>query len=113
MFAQHRLQCILLTLADTGTGIDEVLSLAWTDIDFDNLLLTVTGKGSKQRKIPFSIELRKYLWKRTKTVGLVFTSTTGRKLGRRDVLRDAKTSVVSWASLYQRERFTLSGTRSL
>ena len=55
---QTRLTVLLLTLADTGCRIDEALSLRWEDVDFDNLLLTVTGKGNKQRKIPFSFELR-------------------------------------------------------
>jgi len=32
-------------------------------IDFDNLLLTVIGKGRKQRKVPFSTELRKLLFR--------------------------------------------------
>ena len=31
------------------------------DFDFDNLLLTVVGKGDKQRIVPFSFELRKRL----------------------------------------------------
>ena len=35
------------------------------DFDFDNLLLLVTGKGRKQRKVPFSIELRKLLFRFT------------------------------------------------
>lgn len=35
------------------------------DFDFDNLLLLVTGKGRKQRKVPFSIELRKILFRFT------------------------------------------------
>jgi integrase/recombinase XerD len=45
-----RLQILLLTLADIGARIDEALSLKWTDIDFDNLLMTLHGKSSKDRK---------------------------------------------------------------
>ena len=46
------------------------------DVDFDNLLLTLHGKGRKDRKVPMSLELRKrlFLWQRkgeTKS-GLVF-----------------------------------------
>lgn len=51
-YAQRRLQLLLLTLADTGCRISEVLGLRWKDIDFDNLLLTVTGKGDHQRVNP-------------------------------------------------------------
>jgi hypothetical protein len=36
------------------------------DVDPDNLLLTVTGEGSKQRKLPFSFELREALFRHTR-----------------------------------------------
>lgn len=89
---QLRLQCVVLTLADTGCRIDEALSLSWTDIDFDNLLLTLHGKGGKERKVPFSFELRRFLWKLRQKWdhNLVFATRSGRKLGRRVVLRDTK-----------------------
>jgi integrase/recombinase XerD len=90
---QHRLQTLVLTLADTGARIDEVLSLRWKDVDFDNLLVTLHGKGSKDRIVPFSLELRRFLyrWKKGDSRdGLVFPTRRGTKLGRRDVLRDVK-----------------------
>lgn len=89
---QLRLQCLVLTLADTGCRIDEALSLRSSDIDFENLLLTLHGKGGKQRKVPFSFELRRFLWRlRQKwNYDLVFATKSGRKLGRRVVLRDTK-----------------------
>ena len=89
---QYRLQTIILLLADCGCRVDEALSLRWIDVDFDNLLFCVQGKGDKDRRIPFSFELRKYLWKHKQraTHELVFCSKQGGKLGRRDVLRDTK-----------------------
>jgi integrase/recombinase XerD len=89
---ERRLQAIMLTLADTGTRIDEVLTLQWNQVDYDNLLITVTGKGSKQRRIPFSFELRKTLFAYQRYVPgtLVFCTRLGKKLGRRNVLRDVK-----------------------
>ena len=91
---QHRLQALVATLCDSAARIDELLNLRWPDVDFDNLLLTLHGKGRKDRKVPMSLELRKrlFLWQRkseTKS-GLVFETRGGTKQGRRNVLRDVK-----------------------
>jgi integrase/recombinase XerD len=91
---QHRLQALIATLCDSGARIDECLSLCWADCDFDNLLLTLHGKGRKDRKTPMSLELRKklFLWqqKSETKAGLVFGTRGGTKQGRRNVLRDVK-----------------------
>jgi integrase len=50
--AQHRLSAAIALLFDSGCRIDECLSLQWSDIDFDNLLVTLHGKGRKDRKVP-------------------------------------------------------------
>ena len=86
----RRHHAIVLTLLDTGCRIDEVLSLRVSDVDMQNLLLTVTGKGRKQRRIPFSFELRRILMRYTDGEGFLFRTRDGRKLGRRNVLRDTK-----------------------
>ena len=80
--AQTRLQTLVMTLADTGARIDEVLSLQWSDVDFDNLLVPLHGKGSKDRIVPFSLELRRFLfrWQKVATKGaLVFASRKPRR----------------------------------
>lgn len=88
---QHRLQALIATLCDTAARIDELLSLRWEDVDFDNLLLTLHGKGRKDRKTPISLELRRrlFLWQRKSETkaGLVFGTRGGMKQGRRNVLR--------------------------
>ena len=91
-FYKHRLHLLILVLLDTGCRIDEVLSLRAQDCDLDNLLFTVTGKGRKQRRIPFSFELRRVLARFLIDFPseLVFATRRGRKLGRRVVLRDVK-----------------------
>jgi site-specific recombinase XerD len=92
-FYQRRLHLLILVLLDTGCRIDEVLSLRAADCDLDNLLFTVTGKGRKQRKIPFSFELRRHLSRFLVDLHpeqLIFATRHGRKLGRRNVLRDVK-----------------------
>jgi integrase/recombinase XerD len=58
-FYQRRLHLLVLTLLDTGCRISEALGLRVRDIDLDNLLVTLDGKGRKQRVVPFSFELRR------------------------------------------------------
>ena len=60
-FHQRRLHLLTLLLLDTGCRITEALTLRVRDVDLDNLLLTLEGKGQKQRIIPFSFGLRKAL----------------------------------------------------
>src|ERR1700756_3431090 len=90
-YSQRRLQAMALMLADTGCRITELIELRWQDVNFDDLLVTVRGKGNKQRTIPFSLELRKYLFKLQQSKhDLVFATRDCHKLGRRNVLRDVK-----------------------
>jgi integrase/recombinase XerD len=92
-FYQKRLHLIVLTLLDTGCRITEALCLRIEDCDLDNLLLTVTGKGGKQRRLPFSIELRRVLVRYCANLHskeFLFATRQGRSLGRRVVLRDVK-----------------------
>ena len=56
-----RLHVLMSLLADTGIRINEALTLRLENIDWDNLLIKVMGKGSKERIVPISIELRKVL----------------------------------------------------
>jgi integrase/recombinase XerD len=89
----HRLATVIALLADTGCRIDEALSLNWRDVDFDNLLVLLHGKGRKDRLVPMSLELRKRLFlfqRRSEAIGLVFPTRCGTKQGRRNVLRDFK-----------------------
>jgi integrase/recombinase XerD len=93
-FYQRRLHLLVLVLLDTGCRISEALSLRVSEIDFQNLLVTLDGKGSKQRMVPFSFELRKALFRFVtdyrKPDALLFSSRSETKLGRRVMLRDVK-----------------------
>jgi integrase/recombinase XerD len=62
-FAHWRVYVLASTILDTGCRIDEVLSARVTGFDLDNLLLTVYGKGRKERRIPLGLELRKLLFR--------------------------------------------------
>lgn len=91
-YCERRLLTLIAMLADTGCRVDELLSLKWSDVSFDDLLICVRGKGDKQRRIPFSLEARRFLFRHQQQskFDLVFASITGVKLGRRNVLRDVK-----------------------
>ncbi len=91
-FSPTRLHVLILTLMDTGCRIGEALELKWSDVDMDNLLLKLYGKGSKERIVPMSFELRRHLyrWKQQTKCDLVFSSYRGQRLGRRNMLRDVK-----------------------
>ena len=60
---QQRLHLLVLFLLDTGCRISEALKLRISDIDFENLLVTLDGKGRKQRVVPFSFELRRAMFR--------------------------------------------------
>src|SRR5579864_442701 len=60
---QRRLHLLILFLLDTGCRISEALNLRVREVDFENLLVTLDGKGRKQRVVPFSFELRKAIFR--------------------------------------------------
>jgi integrase/recombinase XerD len=48
-----------MLLTDVGLRITECLTLSPESVDLQNMLLTVQGKGRRERIIPFSVEVRK------------------------------------------------------
>jgi integrase/recombinase XerD len=91
----RRLHVLVLFLLDTGCRINEALSVRVREVDFENLLVTLDGKGRKQRVVPFSFELRKAVFRHVKDWAtgedqLLFSSQTRTKLGNRVMLRDVK-----------------------
>jgi site-specific recombinase XerD len=60
---ERRTWALILTLLDTGVRIEEALTLERDRVDLDRLVLVVMGKGSKERPIPFSHELRRILFR--------------------------------------------------
>src|SRR5205814_865014 len=88
--SQKRVHLLSVLLVDTGMRVNEGLSLERGKIDFDNLLMTIKGKGGKERIVPFSYELRKSLYKYLKghRHELVFCTAQGTKLHYDNVLRD-------------------------
>jgi integrase/recombinase XerD len=90
--SERRIHTIAVLLLDTGLRIDEALSLTRDDVDLDNMLLRVRGKGGKHRLVPVSSEMRKVLWRwlQDRMASLVFSTRTGTKLLQRNLLRDFK-----------------------
>jgi len=89
---ERRLHTLILLLLDTGLRIEEALTLRKDQVDLDNMLLTVHGKGNKQRVIPISLELRKRLYQhlRRNEYTLVFCARGGGRLSQDNVRRDMK-----------------------
>jgi integrase/recombinase XerD len=95
--AEHRLYALMSFLIDTGCRISEALTLTNAGVDFDNLLATIKGKGNKQRIVPFSLELRKVLYRYSQKykysrfpTELFFSSSTGTELIYQNTFRDLK-----------------------
>jgi len=57
----NRNYAIVLLLLDTGLRLSELINLTVEDIDFDNSSLIVTGKGKKERIVPFGSQVRRNL----------------------------------------------------
>lgn len=91
-FCPTRLHVLVLTLLDIGCRIGEALELRWVDVNFDDLLLKLHGKGAKDRMVPFSFELRRHLfrWQQRNRCDLVFCTPRGQRISHRNTLRDVK-----------------------
>jgi integrase/recombinase XerD len=81
----------VLLLLDTGIRIDEALSIRRAKVNLDDLTLVVWGKGAKERMVPFSIQMRKVLFKHISAQGgsgpYLFCARTGSRLMYRNVYR--------------------------
>jgi len=89
---ERRLHLIVLFLFDTGARIGEVLKLRVSDINVDDLLVTLDGKGGKERVVPISFALRKAIHRyvtdfNRKPESLLFVTSAETALNRRNVLR--------------------------
>lgn len=60
-FAGRRDECIIRCLADGGMRVNELASLDLDDVDFDQQVLWVQGKGGKPRAVPFGMKTERAL----------------------------------------------------
>ncbi len=94
-FYQRRLHLLTLFLLDTGCRISEALTLHVRDLDLDNLLVMLDGKGRKQRVVPFSFALRRALYRfiadfNRRPDSLLFSTRQDTRVGRMTALRGVK-----------------------
>jgi integrase/recombinase XerD len=93
---ETRVHVMALCAMDTGLRLGELLRLRRQDVDLDNLVLRVHGKGDKHRLVPVSIELRKVLFRylsrqsSSPSSGLVFCTVTGTSVSIHNSDRDFK-----------------------
>ncbi|MCF0259722.1 MAG: tyrosine recombinase XerC [Erysipelotrichaceae bacterium] len=85
---QKRDKILFSLMYASGLRVSEVCSLTWQDVDLDSRMLTILGKGSKERLVPFP----KWLSKELKLASLsakpedyVFVNSRGAKLTPRGV----------------------------
>jgi integrase/recombinase XerD len=78
-FPEKRLHCLFSLLIDTGIRVNEALTLDRERVDLENTLVTVKGKGNKERTLPISYDMRKILfnWLKQHEFSLVFPTRSG------------------------------------
>lgn len=54
---------VILLLLDTGIRLSELTNLEIEDIDFGQSSMLISGKGNKERTVPFGIQVRRTLWR--------------------------------------------------
>jgi integrase/recombinase XerD len=88
--SEHRTYALICLLLDTGVRIEECLTLTRENVDLDNLLIKVRGKGNKERFLPISLECRKVLYRflQRHNCSLVFCAKGGTRWAYRNAFRD-------------------------
>lgn len=90
---QERNRAIIYLLLDTGLRAEELSTLRIHQVDMKNRRVTVMGKGSKQRSVPFSAKTGQVLWrylatrKEASAADPMFVTTDGRPMDRCRLLR--------------------------
>jgi site-specific recombinase XerD len=90
---QHRARTLVLLLLDTGVRISEALTLERSKVRLDDMLLSVWGKGAKERTVPFSFELRPVLFRwlqQAPSSPFVFPTASGARFTYRNAFREIR-----------------------
>jgi site-specific recombinase XerD len=88
----RRIHVFICLLLDSGIRLSEALALRKDDIDFDNMVLKIHGKGNKQRLVPISVEGRKIIYKFSsrQKEAFLFGTRNGNTISKRNADRDMK-----------------------
>lgn len=94
-FYDRRLHLLALFLLDTGCRISEALGVRIADVDLDNMLVALSGKGRKERIVPISFMLRKAVYRfiadfKLKAESVLFATSHGVQVRRMTALRSIK-----------------------
>jgi integrase/recombinase XerD len=92
---ERRTWTLILLLLDTGVRVSEALNVERSRVNLDAMTLMVFGKGRKERLVPFSLELRKALFRwqtlpREHSSRLLFATRSGLPLTYRNAFRDVQ-----------------------
>lgn len=87
-------KAILEILYASGLRVAELVNLKISDVDFENRILKVKGKGEKERIVPFGSyafnALKKYLEERKDNSPYLFVSRFNKKLSNRQIQKIVK-----------------------
>ncbi len=89
--AGQRDHALMLLLLDSGLRISEALSLRVDDVNWNEAVLTVIGKGGKERQVPFGAKVKRELWRYASKRGQIpgqdflFVNRTGERLAVRQL----------------------------
>lgn len=70
-FEGIRSRTLMVLILDTGLRVSEALKLRRDQVDFQNNLLRVMGKGGKERQVPFGTGTKQCLWQYVARVGTI------------------------------------------
>lgn len=85
-FTGLRDYALMSLLLDSGLRISEALSLRARDVNWQEGVVTVIGKGGKERQVPFGAKVKRELWRYVARRGevpgqdLLFVTRTGERL---------------------------------
>lgn len=118
-FKDVRARAIIIMFYETGLRLSELVGLDASSVDFSALQIRVTGKGSKQRLIPFgeelAAELQHYIKVRDEFFGMateaLFVTEKGHRMSNSQVRYEVKKNI-SRVSTLKNVRRMFSAIRS-